>query len=307
MMTYLLSMRKQMNNIEINSLNQFKPSKTSIEADLYFLGSSEHSRTQELKLKILFNNENNVYYFRQDNPDFFEEILLNKMLESKRLTLFIDSSCLPRKSIANIFKIIGESIIYNGCHIELFISYTVSKFKKPENQDNTINKSFAPIVPFFAGWSANPELPVEVIVSLGYEEAKAAGAVEYLEPATKWVFVPNSPITNFLTEVEKHNKNLLDNSIKERINYQVLDPIETYHKLSSLILSSLPFSKIVILPFGPKIFFPISLLIALQLREIAIWHVDTDSDDAGMSIDASEHSVIFSCKMNPTPVQEQNI
>jgi hypothetical protein len=51
----------------------------------------------------------------------------------------------------------------------------------------------------------------------------------------------------------------------------------------------------VLLPFGPRIFFAISLLVAMAVEEAAVWHVDGDDDN---SVDAQQptgHAVILSC------------
>jgi hypothetical protein len=53
----------------------------------------------------------------------------------------------------------------------------------------------------------------------------------------------------------------------------------------------------VLLPFGPRIFFAISLLVAMTVEEAAVWHVDGDDDSSVRLPQSSGHAVVLSCSV----------
>lgn len=56
----------------------------------------------------------------------------------------------------------------------------------------------------------------------------------------------------------------------------------------------------VLLPFGPKIFFAISLLVASVYREVGVWHVTGDSELPDFQHVPSAHIPAFRVELGPT-------
>ena len=81
------------------------------------------------------------------------------------------------------------------------------------------------------------------------------------------------------------------------IDYEVLQPRETYFSLLSLVIGLLSNARPVLLPFGPKIFFAVSLLVAMSVEEVAVWHVDGDNDATESLKQSSGHVVLMSCSL----------
>src|SRR5690606_21259442 len=137
------------------------------------------------------------------------------------------------------------------------------------------NEDICPVSSFFAGWPNNASATTSLIIGLGYEREKAEGACEYFDASDAWLFTPKSPITQYDEEVYINNKALIERlNRKNRIlNYSVCAPAATFGELVSLILETSPKFNIVILPFGPKIFYMLSLIAATVYREIGIWNV----------------------------------
>lgn len=108
--------------------------------------------------------------------------------------------------------------------------------------------------------------------------------------------MPTSPEEAYLAEVEKHNTNLIDNSGDRVAHYQVLSPAETYFSLRSLVEGMARGARPVLLPFGPKIFFAVNLLVALTVEEAAVCHVRGESDDYSER-SPSRYCAILGCRI----------
>jgi hypothetical protein len=215
------------------------------------------------------------------------------------LRVVVDVSCMSRFQMGYVFaklKQIAETFV----PVSLSVAYCLAKFSLPDNGGNGFNRKVAPVHPVFSGWTTTPYLPIEVVVSLGYEKGKAIGAVEYLEPRKKWVFVPHSPEARFLREVRQHNRDLLASTPLENvINYDVLRPVDTYFSLLSLVQGVSQGSRPVLLPFGPKFFFAISLLVAATVSSASVWHVDSVDESSGGQ-QASKDYAVLGCMLKKT-------
>lgn len=219
--------------------------------------------------------------------------------DDKSFSVFIDVSCLSRTNMGGIFSAIKEAALV--ATVKLSVGYCLARYSPPPDNRNPANRKVSPVHPTFSGWTAGPYRPVDVVVALGYEKGKALGAVEYLEPSRRWIFVPNSPETKFLKAVKAHNRELTSGDVGVQIDYEVLRPRDTYFSLLSLVVGLLSEARPVLLPFGPRIFFAVSLLVAMTVEEAAVWHVDGDDDNSADAQQPSGYSVIMSCSISRSP------
>lgn len=219
--------------------------------------------------------------------------LANKNSGIFELRLLVDVSCMGRVHMGEIFSCIKDISV--DILVKLSIGYCLAKYIRPPDIRFPIIRRVAPVNAAFSGWGAPVSLPVDAIVSLGYEEGKAIGAVEYLEPRNRWVFIPHSPEERFLKQVRIHNNVLMKSALGKTIDYDVMRPAETYFQLVSLVSGLVQESRPVLLSFGPKLFFAVSLLVAMRIEKASVWHVDGDNESLDASPQASEHSVLLSC------------
>lgn len=215
---------------------------------------------------------------------------------NQTVSIFVDVSCLSRTHMGGLFSAIKDAA--QTVTVRLSVGYCLARYSPPPDSRNPANRKVSPVHPTFSGWTAGPHRPVDVVVSLGYEKGKALGAVEYLEPNRRWIFVPNSPETKFLKTVKAHNRELTSGGGGVQIDYEVLRPRETYFSLLSLVVGLLSEARPVLLPFGPRIFFAISLLVAMTVEEAAVWHVDGDDDSSAELQQSSGHAVVMSCAID---------
>lgn len=219
--------------------------------------------------------------------------------DDKSFSVFVDVSCLSRTSMGGIFSAIKEATQY--ATVQFSVGYCLARYSPPPDNRNPSNRKVSPVHPTFSGWTTGPYRPVDVVVALGYEKGKALGAVEYLEPNRRWIFIPNSPEKKFLRAVTAHNRELTSGDVGVQIDYEVLRPRETYFSLLSLVVGLSSEARPVLLPFGPRIFFAISLLVAMAVEEAAVWHVDGDDDHSADAQQPSTHSAIMSCLISNSP------
>lgn len=212
-------------------------------------------------------------------------------------SILIDLSCLARQHIGALFAAIKD--LAKEGPVELQIAYSLARFVKPPVHWSTAIRRIAPVNSEFAGWTAAPDNPIELVIGLGYEKGKAIGAAEYLEPGDTWLFVPTSPEEKYLREVKVQNKELLLERQAKQLEYEVLSPVDAYHTLLSLVRGMRNVARPILLPFGPKIFFGLSLLVAMVIDEAAVWFVDGENTSSSDESQPSLHAVIMGCRIEP--------
>jgi len=83
------------------------------------------------------------------------------------------------------------------------------------------------------------------------------------------------------------------------LDYEVLSPVNAYHTLLSLVRGMRNVARPILLPFGPKIFFGLSLLVAMVIDEAAVWFVDGENTTSSDMSQPSLHAVIMGCRIEP--------
>lgn len=216
---------------------------------------------------------------------------LEVMGSSKEVVrLLVDVSAFPRRVLASLLNVVRNSVI-SGVPVELTIGYRLAEFSKPNEEAPPPNKRVAPVHPDLAGWPKSPGLPVHLIVGLGYEQGKALGAVEYIQPTYVSLFSPLSPEPRFAEEVNVRNHPLLINVDHSSVfSYQVLEPAAQISQLSSMLASLVRTRRPVLLPFGPKVFFAVCVLLSFGFPEVSVWHVSGEDQDPVETLKPSPHS-----------------
>lgn len=212
-------------------------------------------------------------------------------------SLFVDVSCLSRQQLGEIMAAVKDIAQERTVHLEL--AYSLGRFVPPPDPRPTSIWRIAPVNAAYSGWTSAPSKPVDVVLGLGYEKGKALGAVEYLEPRSTWIFVPHSPEGRYLSKVREHNKELLRRDPSKQFHYQVLQPVDTYFTLLSLVTGIARDSRPILLPFGPKLYFALTLLVASVVDEASVWFVDGDDPPAPVATVPADDAIVFSCSVQP--------
>ena len=184
--------------------------------------------------------------------------------------VLIDISSMSRIRIAEAASAVWD---LGGKWLADFV-YTPALYDPPPPDDQPIVVC-EPVTPRLAGWSAELGLATAAIVGLGYEQDKAVGALEYLEPADVWGFAPRGHVGQYDDDVEVANSSFWSfNPQPIRVDYDVFDPFAAYEALESLAYGLTPSRRLVLVPFGPKVFALNAILVALAHDpSVAVWRV----------------------------------
>lgn len=210
---------------------------------------------------------------------------------SKPIRICIDISSQTRSRLATIV----QGLCLDGISDFVFVDfvYSYAKFSAPDKSPE-FAAFCGPVTPFFAGWPADPDFPTAAVIGLGYEIERAIGAYEYLEPTSRIVMIPKGLDSKFDREVEQSNKSFLKGvPIKERFSYRVDRPESTFQLIESIAFELLASHRLIMLPFGPKLFALSCLLSAcVHYPQIGIWRVSPGSNEKAQQRQASGDFIV---------------
>jgi len=190
-------------------------------------------------------------------------------------SILVDVSSFNRVRLAQIVEILRN--LEPEHRVEVDFVYSLAQFSKPV-PDISQGQQAGPVIPSFAGWESEPESPPLAIVGVGYEENLALGAIEHVQATNIWIFVPVSPIARYSEELAAANAYLFDILRDRAIEYQVINPYKTFIMLESLVNSVSETGNPLLFPFGPKIFYLVSLIVATIHRNCGVWRVSTGAE-----------------------------
>jgi hypothetical protein len=212
--------------------------------------------------------------------------------------IVVDISCMSRPTMAEVFGSFFSPTIRK--RFTVTVGYVIAEFTPPP-ENLPPNEDIRPISEEFAGWPSSPVASTALIVGLGYEREKAEGACEYFDTNETRVFIPSSPVNAYDISIQENNKRLLAR-VKRRNHshvYEVNNAEQTFGKLVAVTSDLVTRSNPVILPFGPKIFFVLSLVVAQIYKEVGVWYVTGDTAQVQNDFKPSEHIVGFSMELSP--------
>ncbi|MCE0485194.1 MAG: hypothetical protein LV479_13280 [Methylacidiphilales bacterium] len=191
-------------------------------------------------------------------------------LGNVKARLVIDYSCMTRAWYGAFINALFE-FKSSLQQLEVFFCYSPAKFSRPSRPGP--NHMMGPLNGFRALRAV--ALPVALVIGLGYEEIRAAGLREYVDPARTVLFYTDPPIDpEFLLAVQANNKSLLT-SVPEsdQIKHSLMDMDSTaalLHETTSDLAKSF---RVVVAPLGVKPFSLLSMLLAARYQEFDVWRV----------------------------------
>jgi hypothetical protein len=196
-------------------------------------------------------------------------------LPPKRNRVCVDISSMTRLRMAVAVDLFRKCA--RDCVVDFI--YSIAKYSPPVDQIYPYTHVGA-VTPQFAGWWGNPQKPPIAVVGLGYEQDKALGAVEHIQAAEIWTFIPRSAMPEYTQSLESANATLLELVKSERkIRYQVEDPVACFKMLETLVYGLMQRGNPVLLPFGPKLFALCALLTATLHSQAAVWRISAQHNE----------------------------
>lgn len=214
--------------------------------------------------------------------------------------VLVDISSMNRFRLASLVDVFRNVQATRAIRVDFV--YCLAEYSPPP-QRTFVNRHVGPVAPQFSGWWSEPDLPTAAIVGVGYEQDKALGAIEHIQPSEVWLFFPRSPVAEYTSALDYANRSLIDKVKRERwkiLRYDVDAPYALFADLESLVAGLRSRANCIFLPFGPKLFALSSLLVACVHRDTAVWRVsgaEQPSDRIGHS--AYCLSVVFCAADQP--------
>lgn len=244
-----------------------------------------------VKRTIAWEYSANHFLSYDNNRSFFESITDNDIptLDSESFNDWIriaigevvadgadaavDISVMSRDRIASCVRAAWNALTSAREGQRVDFLYAISEHYEPPDMDLVVQVS-GPATPDYAGWQPSLEDPLAAIVGLGYESELSRGVLEQLEPAEVWAFVPFGDLA-FNQGVQSLNQGLLEDLAPDRVvTYPVGEPLDIYASLESLVYGLSQSSRPILIPFGPKVFSLVSLLVSEAFgRSVPVWRV----------------------------------
>ncbi len=201
----------------------------------------------------------------------FEELVGGRLASALGVNgyhVVADISSMSRARIASLL-LACSNVASNGvCTLD--IVYFPSSYQTHKHDYEPL-ESFGPCHGQIAGWPDDPRLPLALLVGLGTEPRRADGVLEMVEPAILAVFVPLGDEDNYVTEIRRENRRVLEVG-GEPVMYSLRDPRGCYLTLLNAATRLAERSRLVIVPLGPKIFCAASIAAALAIGpEVGVW------------------------------------
>ncbi|NTW87981.1 MAG: hypothetical protein HGB26_02390 [Desulfobulbaceae bacterium] len=234
-----------------------------------------------------------VFNYNQDNYVNFIHTTIDKHLQNNTnnvITITVDISSMSRPMLAQTLIALWSHP--SDVSIEATFVYSLAIFSTPTDEyPVTIS---CPVIPEFAGWSERPDFPSSAIVGLGYEKDQALATIDNLEPYKVWLYYPKGKDQRYEDEILSNNTALFGLiSEGESFKYPLDDPFTLFCSLESLVYSTSQDSRPTIIPFGPKLFSLVSMLVALcHYPKVTIWRVS--GEQYGPPIDSKPEGSLFS-------------
>lgn len=202
------------------------------------------------------------------------------------LQILIDISSMTRPMIGTIVALLARQ----SRKIFADFVYAPAAFTPPSNSVPPQTYS-GPVVPEYAGWTLDPSLPLTAIIGTGYEYGRALGILEYLEPAVAWIMNPTGVSEIYdgsLQHVNRHLFTLVPPA--QTLSYSVVATFECFERIEAMVYGLKNKSRVLLCPFGPKIFALICLIVAeIHRPSVTVWRVSGgQSEQAADQVAAGE-------------------
>ena len=192
------------------------------------------------------------------------------LVECDRPAILLDISCFTRARLA---KIVEE--VCTDRNFVLDVYYSLAEFSPPAPSEPH-NEFLCPVSSFFAGWTGDAERAVGLVCGLGYEQLKALGIIEYIDPFETWLFFPESSIELYDHAFAEANSLLLREIPQSNVvRYPVMDGEVIMRKLLGLVGAVREEHRCILMPLGPKVFAFASLLVGAVFRDVSVWRASS--------------------------------
>ncbi|WP_369014129.1 hypothetical protein [Flavobacterium anhuiense] len=188
------------------------------------------------------------------------------------INICIDYSCMTKSWYYSILLYFTNKKIELD-KVKILFIYTPSVYSKPlKPKPNT------DIQPLPGKYIIPNNKPKALVVCLGYEQNKAQGIIDQLDPKITYVFYSKPSLDDkFVEKIEKNNKSVIDEN-KNIITFPIDSLLFIENELVSLYHLLKEEYNIIIAPLGPKPFTFVAMVLSVVYPDIDIWRVGSGFD-----------------------------
>lgn len=209
----------------------------------------------------------------------------------------LDCSSFSRGRLAQIMLGLCDAAVTHAFDIDFL--YAPAEYAPYTDMEEAI-ESAGPVAREFAGRALSADDPLVVAVGLGYEPQRAIGVVEYLDPVEARGFAPHGSDRRFDQDVDEANRLLWTDPRFRAVDYTVMEPFAAFLSLESFVHRNSGASRVVVVPFGPKIFAVLALVVGLLHPEVcSVWRVSSGSHAIPVDRRAGGDIARFSMSFSP--------
>jgi hypothetical protein len=217
--------------------------------------------------------------------------VISEVFDEKPLgEVTIDISSMTRVwYAAAIWYLRSRSLSHTSRPAVVNFLYFPGKYKQ-DMVRGTPNEVVGP-VPGFCSLEA-PEKPTALVLGIGFDEERARGLQELLEPK-KTVFLKAGGNFRPLEDIpETWRGPSLAYAWRDAIEYPLQDPLTTYQLTESITSSLSSEHRVVLVSLGPKILGLLFLLVGTQRPDVSVWRVSSGASEPPTNIEAQEYAVV---------------
>lgn len=205
------------------------------------------------------------------HSEIIELIDENLSSDNGETNIVIDYSCMTKSWYYTIILYFKKKQLKHN-KITCYFIYTPSKFSLPLTP-----KPNTEIAPLPGKYIVPTDKPKALIVGLGYEQNKAEGIIDHLDPKECYLFYSKPALDErFVKHLEINNSYLLKS--RNVVTYPLNDLLAIERELTSIYYLLRDEYNIIIAPLGPKPFTFVSMLMTIKYNDIDIWRVGSGAD-----------------------------
>lgn len=209
--------------------------------------------------------------------------LSSHLLDDSLETVSIDISSMNRTMIASVLSILARAQPKS----RIQVVYIPAKYETPSLDFSEIVAA-GPVLPEFAGFEDESDLPGSILMGLGFEYGVALGLINLIEPQNAICMYAEGHDDRFEGSVKKANLEFrFPGTNASAVGYNLFDPIRTYEFVSSTVRNLHPNFRLSLIPMGPKVLSCLFTLVSIEnLGKVTLWRVvrnasPLDSHDDG--------------------------
>jgi len=273
------------NNIEKRKLSAYQKITERNKINLIMALSYPESDVERISFA-----SNHLIYSHEQLLKLLHETICS--IDKSNINICVDYSCMTKSWYYSILLYFAnkESALSKAT---LTFIYTPSTYSKPLKP-----KANTDILPLPGKYVIPNNKPKALIVCLGYEQNKAQGIIDQLDPKVTYVFYSKPALDpKFVEKIERNNKSVIEENTNiitfpfDSLLYLENELVSLYHLLKDEY-------NIIIAPLGPKPFTFVAMLISVVYPDIDIWRVGSGFDINEYDREPFNPAVFITCRLS---------